>query len=72
MLKILSSSDSKYKNLMEKCTHKYDNTKDSAYQIDTEGFLLFKNWIYVPNQSNIKQIIFKELHDNPYAGSEVS
>ena len=51
---------------MEKCTHRYDNTKDSAYQIDIEGFLCFKNQIYIPNQLQIKKDIFKGLHDNPY------
>ena len=38
------------------------------YQTDVEGFLHFKNQIYVPNQYNVKQVIFKELHDNLYAG----
>ena len=68
MLKIVSSNDSKYNKLMKKCTKRPGYTKDSAYQIDIEGFLCFKNQIYIPNQSNIKQIIFKELHDNPCAG----
>ena len=43
-------------------------TEENLYQIDTEGFLRFKNRIYVPNQHSIKQVIFKELHDNPYVG----
>ena len=43
MLKTLSSSDYDYNNPMEKCTHRYNNTKDSAYHIDTEGFMCFKN-----------------------------
>ena len=68
MLKLVSGNDPDYVKLMKKCIHKPDNVEDSLYKIDTEGFLLFKIWIYVPNQSNIKHIIFRELHDNPYAG----
>ena len=63
MLKTVASNDSKYNKLIEKCTHRLDNFENSAYQIDTEVFLHFQNRIYVPNQENIKQIIFKELHD---------
>ena len=61
MLKIVASNDSKYNKLIEKCTHELDSIENSAYQIDTEGFLHFQNQI--SNQENIKQIIFKELHD---------
>ena len=43
MLKTVSSSDYEYNKLVEKCTHGYDNTKDSAYHIDTKGFMCFKN-----------------------------
>ena len=40
---------------------------ENLYHIDAEGFLRFKNRIYVPNQYSVKQVIFKELHDNLYA-----
>ena len=40
---------------------------ENLYQVDAEGFLRFKNRIYVPNQYSVKHVIFKELHDNPYA-----
>ena len=68
MLKTVSSSDSEYNKLMEKCTNKPDYIEDNAYHIDAEGFLHFKHRIYVPNQGNIKQIIFRELHDNHCVG----
>ena len=42
-------------------------TEESVYQIHIDGFLHFKNRIYVPNQNNINQIIFTELHDNLFA-----
>ena len=53
--------------MMEQCSHKYYLDTANEYQVDVEGFLHFKNRIYVPNQYSIKQVIFKELHDNLYA-----
>ena len=58
-LKEASSSDEQYKNWMEKCNQRNMGTYDNFYQIDTEGFLPFKNRFYVPNQNSIKKIIFK-------------
>ena len=59
MLKKMSNNDDEYKKLMERCNHKIVGTEDSMYQIDTVGSLRFKNQIYVPNHSNLKQIIFR-------------
>ena len=67
MLNIIFGDDLEYNKLREKSIKRSDITEESAYQIDAEGFLCYKNCIYVPNQSNIKQIIFRELHDNPCA-----
>ena len=68
MLKKVAGNDlDQYNKLMEKCINKSDIIKEYAYQIDVEGFMCYKNHIYVPNQTNLKQIIFKELHDNPCA-----
>ena len=53
---------------MERCKNIMADNADSMYHIDTEGFMHFKNRIYVPNHSNLKQIIFTELHDNTYVG----
>ena len=67
MLKTVLNSDDEYKKLMGRCNHGTVNIEDNMYQIDTKGFLRFKNLIYVPNHSNIKHIILRELHNNPYA-----
>ena len=53
---------------MEKCNQEIFRTEESLHQIDAEGHQCFKNQIYVPNQNNVKHIIFRELHDNMYPG----
>ena len=67
-LKEASNNDEQYKNWVEKCNQETFGTKESLYQIDTKGFLHFKNQIYFLNEYNIKHIMFREFHDNLYAG----
>ena len=55
--------------LREKYVNRTNNIGDEAYHIDGEGYLRHKNHMYVPSQLRIKQIIFKELHDNPCVGN---
>ena len=43
LLKKESNSDEKYKNWMEKCNNGTVGTKEDLYQVDTEGFMHFKN-----------------------------
>ena len=64
----MSKEDSEYKTLLEKCNNRYENTFEIVCQTVSEGFLWFKNRIYVPNQSDIKKIIFRELDDSPSVG----
>ena len=52
-------NDEHYGNWMKKCNQKNLGTDENLYQIDTEGFLHFKNQIYVPNQYSIKQVILR-------------
>ena len=59
LLKEASNNDKQYTSWVEKCNQEIFRIEESLYQIDTEWFLRFKNWIYVPNQNNIKQTIFR-------------
>ena len=68
LMKIVENSDCECNKLIKKQSHRFGIIEDSVYQIDTIRFMCYKNRIYLQNQENIKQIIFKELHDNPYAG----
>ena len=68
LLRIISSNDSEYNKLKRKCFNRYNNTVDNAYDIDTKGYLRYTNHMYVPNQLNIKQTIFRELPNNPCVG----
>ena len=68
MVKEASVKREKYENWIKKCKQNIFGTPENLYRIDAKGFLHFKNRIYVPNQLNVKHMVFKELHDNPYAG----
>ena len=59
VLKEASNNDKQYKNLIEKCNQESFRTEESLYQIDAKGYLRFKYRIYVPNQNNVKHIIFR-------------
>ena len=59
LLKEASTNDEQYRNWVEKCNQENLGMEESMYQIDAEGFICFKNRIYVPNQYNINNIIFK-------------
>lgn len=41
--------------------------KQLKYEINKEGLLMYKTWLYVPNEDDIKRIILTEYHKNPYA-----
>jgi hypothetical protein len=38
------------------------------YKLETDGTLLYKNIIYVPNVQDVKLMILHEMHNVPYAG----
>jgi hypothetical protein len=38
------------------------------YKLETDGILLYKNKICVPNVQCLKQMILQEMHNVPYAG----
>ena len=39
-----------------------------GYSLNKDGFLLFKDRLYVPNVSKIKLLILDEVHKTPYSG----
>jgi hypothetical protein len=38
------------------------------FKLGTDGTLLYKNIIYVPNSKELRIMILKEMHNVPYAG----
>ena len=54
LIKEASINDEQYRNWVEKCNQENFGTEESLYHIDAEGFLCFKNRIYVHNQKNVK------------------
>jgi hypothetical protein len=42
--------------------------KVESYKLETNGILLYKNRIYVPNVQDLKCMVLHEMHNVPYAG----
>jgi hypothetical protein len=60
--------DLQYKNLVAKLQqHERSQTKES-YTLGTDGLLLHKNRVYVPNVRELKLAILKEMHNVTYVG----
>jgi hypothetical protein len=38
------------------------------YELGIDGILLYRNIFYVPNSSELRSVILKEMHNVPYAG----
>jgi hypothetical protein len=63
-----ASIDLQYKSLVAKLQqHERPQTKES-YTLGTDGLLLYKNRVYVPNVQELKLAIPKEMHNVAYAG----
>jgi hypothetical protein len=42
--------------------------KVGDYKLESDGILLHKNIIYVPNSQELRSMILKEMHNVPYPG----
>jgi hypothetical protein len=42
--------------------------KVESYNLETDGIILYKNKIYVPNVHDLKLVILHEMHNVPYVG----
>ena len=51
-------------------TTKEESTESiiKGYSLNKDGFLLFKDKLYVPNVSKVKLLILGEVHKTPYSG----
>jgi len=48
------------------CTSTSD--QDADYHLTVYGLVRFKDMIYVPNYSELKDLILREFHVKPYSG----
>ena len=55
-------------------TTKEELTKSliKGYSLNENGFLLFKDKLYVPNVPKVKLLILDEVHKTPYSGHPVN
>jgi hypothetical protein len=60
--------DLQYRELVAKLQQGKTPQKMEIYKLETDGILLYKNIIFVPNVQCLKQMILQEMHNVPYAG----
>ena len=64
----VANVDLQYRELVAKLQHGKMPHKMEIYKLETDGILLYKNGIFVPNVQCLKQMILQEMHNVPYAG----
>jgi ribonuclease HI len=57
-----------YRDLVAKLQQGKMPQKVENYKLETDGTLLYKNIIYVPNVQDLKLMILNEMHNVPYVG----
>jgi hypothetical protein len=63
-----ANTDLQYKDLVAKLQQGKMPQKVEIYKLETDGILLYKNIIYVPNVQDLKLAILHEMHNVPYVG----
>jgi hypothetical protein len=63
-----ASVDLQYRNLVAKLQQHERPQIKKGYALETDGLLLYKNRVYVPNVRELKLAILKEMHNVAYAG----
>jgi hypothetical protein len=60
--------DEKYKKEKRKITKGEGGNEESDYRINRNGLIMCKNRLHMPNSSEIKLLIWNEIHKKPYSG----
>jgi hypothetical protein len=60
--------DQHYVQVKEILQHNNIKQKHKDDQLEDDGILLFDNKIYVPNSQELRNLILKEIHNEPYTG----
>jgi hypothetical protein len=67
----VANVDLQYRGLVAKLQQGKMPQKMEIYKLETDGILLYKNIIFVPNVQCLKQMILQEMHNVPYAGHPI-
>eukprot|EP00253_Pinus_taeda_P005724 PITA_05724 len=67
MMKTTASQDAEYKQLKQQMPlSSKGNPQD--YEVSSDGMLLYKKRLFVPNDNSLKKVIMDEFHTSHYAG----
>jgi hypothetical protein len=63
-----TNSDQNYLKIKETLQQENFQQKFNYYELKVDGILVYKGKVYVPNSSELKNAVLKEMHKVPYAG----
>jgi hypothetical protein len=63
----VANADLQYRGLVAKLQQRERPQTKESYTLGTDGLLLYKTRVYVPNVRELKLAILKEMHDVTYA-----
>jgi len=68
IIKEIADQDTEYQQLKLQIQQSARVDSQQEYELDNAGLIYFKQRLYVPNQSRIKNLIMDEFHVSHYAG----
>jgi len=68
IIKEIADQDTEYQQLKLQIQQSAREDSQQEYELDNAGMIYFKQRLYVPNQSRIKNLIMDEFHVSHYAG----
>jgi hypothetical protein len=63
-----ANADLQYMELVAKLQQGEMPQKVENYKLETDGILMYKNKVYIPNVQGLKLVILREMHNVPYVG----
>ena len=63
-----AEQDAEYQQIKQQLQQANDEGNPQKFELDKAGMLYYKGRIYIPNQSQIKNLILDEFHTSHYAG----
>jgi hypothetical protein len=63
-----ANPDHLYLQIKENLQQKNSQQKFKNYELKEDGILLYKGKVYVPNSTELKNILLREMHNVPYVG----
>ena len=59
--------DELYEQVQEKLQQQGLEKRYEGYKLEEDGFIIYKNRIYIPNAIDLRRVVMDEIHQTPYS-----